>query len=348
MKKFISVLLACVLILTLAGCISTRSDTPISGSDIVSDADSVVDSNVGSQVDGKSFARRDSYESNVFEPIPTGYIGWYDDCGTVVNFNYSAKTEDGYEYEKHALVYLPKGYNAEDKNMRYNVVYLMHGSGDDETWYLVDSTRMTQTRRLFDSMVSSSDIAPCIVCTPTYNIPDYEPEDHTAAFVYEFKNYLMPALESEFNTYAKDTTPEGLKESRWNRAFVGFSAGSSLTWNIFDHCIDEVAYYIPVSGAYRGGFEGSESEKAAYLEQRIAEAGYTWEDFIIYTVDGGVDDLAYESVNEFVNALHEYPDTFKFCDDFSTGNIYYTSVDGGHAMYSVFNAMYNALPKFFG
>ncbi len=324
MKRTLSLILALLLLITAAGCSAGKEGGP---------------------TEPDSFARRETYADNAYEPIPSGYIEWLEDCGTVVDFNYIAKTEDGVEYEKHSFVYLPKGYDANDKDRKYNVIYLMHGGGDDETWYFADTARMSQARRFFDSMMEADDIVPCIICTPTYNIPGYE-GDSTEAFAYELKNYLIPALEGEFNTYAEDTTPEGLKASRWNRAFVGFSMGAATTWNVFANCLDEIAYYIPVSGGFRGG--DSTEESAQILEQSVIDAGYTWEDFVIYAVCGGESDLAYSSMNEFIDALKKHSDTFIFCDNFADGNFYYTQVDGGHAIYSVFNGMYNALPKFFG
>ncbi len=44
-------------------------------------------------------------------------------------FTYNAKTQEGEDYVKRALVYVPYGYDAEDKDTRYNVMYLMHGHG---------------------------------------------------------------------------------------------------------------------------------------------------------------------------------------------------------------------------
>lgn len=75
-----------------------------------------------------------------------------------------------------------------------------------------------------------------IVVCPTYNNEsDTESSDYSLAleltdnYHNELINDLIPAVESTYSTYAADTTPDGLRESRDHRAFCGFSMGSVTT-----------------------------------------------------------------------------------------------------------------------
>ena len=57
------------------------------------------------------------------------------EAGTLEELVYETKAyaTDGRSVTKRALVYLPYGYDP-DKN--YNILYLMHGTGDDENYWL--------------------------------------------------------------------------------------------------------------------------------------------------------------------------------------------------------------------
>lgn len=58
-----------------------------------------------------------------------------DQQGTVEEITYQTKAyaTDKRIVEKKALVYLPYGY---DESESYNILYLMHGTGDDEEYWL--------------------------------------------------------------------------------------------------------------------------------------------------------------------------------------------------------------------
>ena len=70
--------------------------------------------------------------AEISEVIPVKYITQrFDQCGTIEQISYTTYDYfgDGSEIEKYANVYLPYGYDKEEK---YNVLYLMHGIGGDE------------------------------------------------------------------------------------------------------------------------------------------------------------------------------------------------------------------------
>lgn len=70
------------------------------------------------------------FPDNAYNDIPAGYKDNITECGTLEEFHYSAVSFSDEEYDKTAYVYLPFGYDSEDKETKYNVLYLMHGGGD--------------------------------------------------------------------------------------------------------------------------------------------------------------------------------------------------------------------------
>lgn len=70
-----------------------------------------------------------------YEALPESYKLANEQAGTVEEFFYDtlAYTDDGVAREslrKRALVYLPYGYDA---SKSYNILYLLHGGGEDES-----------------------------------------------------------------------------------------------------------------------------------------------------------------------------------------------------------------------
>lgn len=290
-------------------------------------------------------ARKMEFPDNTYVKIDSDYRLGVTQRGKTVLFTYDAQTPDGVAYKKSALVYLPYGYDPEDTETRYNVFYLMHGSGQNNMEFLKGMGAMSSTSMMLDAMIEKGRIAPTIVVTPTFKIPGYDEGYGASNFWYELKNYLIPAFESQYNTYAMDVTPEGIHASRGHRAMGGFSMGSMCTWIVFSNCLDEIAYYMPIAG----GFWGSNSAMgpAMQLADSVAAAGYTKDDFFIYAGCGGPGDIAYSGMNDLIDSMTQLTDTFVFCENFRDGNLYYTQCDGGHSRNTVEMIMYAGLPTFF-
>ena len=99
--------------------------------------------------------------------------------------------------------------------------------------------------------------------------------------------------------------------------------GGVCTWGVFDHCIDQIGCYIPISGdswiAGMGNGEGS----AKYLADTFTMTGYKPTDFRVYAGCGSSSDMAY-------------------------GNLYQAfSEKSGHDNTTIMNIIYNGLPKMF-
>ena len=95
--------------------------------------------------------------------------------------------------KKSAYVYLPYGYS---KEKEYNILYLMHGTGDDEKYWLKTNP---YNKTMLDNMIADGDIEPLIVVTPTFYVEDDCADDLdqlTYSFAKELRNDLMPEIES--------------------------------------------------------------------------------------------------------------------------------------------------------
>ena len=123
------------------------------------------------------------------------------DCpqqGKVEKVSYKT-TVYGNNIDKSAYVYLPYGY---DSSKQYNIMYMMHGGGGNESSIFIESTVM---KKYLDWMIMNKDIEPMIVVTPTFN--NAAGSDMTANaknFWNELAKDVIPAIESKYSTYAKN------------------------------------------------------------------------------------------------------------------------------------------------
>ena len=153
------------------------------------------------------------------------------EAGTLEELVYETKAyaTDGRIVKKRALVYLPYGYDAEKS---YNILYLMHGTGDDENYWLQTHA---YNKVMLDRMIAQGEIAPLIVVTPTFYVEDDGKDSSldilTFSFREELRNDLMPAMESKYATFAETADDAGFTASRDHRAFAGLSRGAVTTAN---------------------------------------------------------------------------------------------------------------------
>lgn len=152
----------------------------------------------------------------------------------------------------------------------------------------------------------------------------------------ELVNDLIPAVEGTYSTYAEDTTPEGIRQSRDHQAFCGFSMGSVATWRTFQYCLDEFRYFMPSSGSLTTDGE--------YMSSLVRDSGHVWNDFFIFAASG-TDDFAYSSFKAQIEAMAETDDgTFRFADNEKEGNLYFLEQEGGtHSGEYAMEYFYNGL-----
>lgn len=150
--------------------------------------------------------------------------------GTVEALTYTTKAyaTDERQVQKTAYVYLPAGY---DPSMEYNILYLLHGTGDSERSWLLDHP---ENKDMVDQLIEQNVIEPLIIVTPTFYVEDDcagNLDALTYSFVKELRNDLMPAVESCYSTYAATADEQGFADSRDHRAFAGLSRGAVTTYH---------------------------------------------------------------------------------------------------------------------
>ncbi|OUM62184.1 carbohydrate esterase family 1 protein [Piromyces sp. E2] len=180
--------------------------------------------------------------------------------GSVVEINYptrdytveaSALTDED-RYKKHAWVYLPAGYDASDKNTKYPLFILLHGSLQNEnTWGLSNKGRGGKIKGYMDRGMASGEVEKFILVAATgVSSKNWGPngvgDDYPAYEVFgqELRADLLPYIRANFN----------VKEGRDNVALAGLSRGGGQTMNIgVKQCLDIIAnfatYSAPVSNA---------------------------------------------------------------------------------------------------
>ena len=219
--------------------------------------------------------------------------------------------------QKKALIYLPYGY---DKTKQYNIFYLIHGGWSNETTLMGTDRNPTYFKNVIDHAIEDGKMQPMILVFPTYNnTSENDSSDYSLAlqltdqFHNELVNDLISAVESQYSTYATETTPEGLKASRDHRGFGGFSMGSVNTW-----CT--LRYFMPMSGSY--------TSDGDYMADLVSNQGYGPEDFFIFAASG-TDDFAYNSFKNQINAMTDGSnDIFRLATSKADGNVVFLQREG--------------------
>ena len=263
------------------------------------------------------------------EYIPDGYENPATQQGTLNKLTYDTWESFSYEQKsnkitKEAWVYLPYGYTDEEE---YNVFYLSHGGWSNETTLMGTDDNPKSFKNVIDNAIQDGNIKPLIIVLPTYNnTSENDSSDYSLAiqltnqFHNELVNDLIPAVESKYSTYAKDTTPQGLKESRDHRGFGGFSMGSVNTWNTFRYCLDYFRYFMPMSGRYTTDGE--------YMADLVRQQGYSSQDFFIFAASG-TDDFAYSAFKAQIMAMaNNSGGMFKLAKNESEGNMSFLEREG--------------------
>ena len=261
--------------------------------------------------------------------IPDGYENPATQQGTLNKLTYDTWESFSYEQKsnkitKEAWVYLPYGYTDEEE---YNVFYLSHGGWSNETTLMGTDDNPKSFKNVIDNAIQDGNIKPLIIVLPTYNnTSENDSSDYSLAiqltnqFHNELVNDLIPAVESKYSTYAKDTTPQGLKESRDHRGFGGFSMGSVNTWNTFRYCLDYFRYFMPMSGSYT--IDGE------YMADLVRQQGYSSQDFFIFAASG-TDDFAYSAFKAQIMAMaNNSGGMFKLAKNESEGNMSFLEREG--------------------
>ena len=202
-----------------------------------------------------------SHMCNGFEiPDPDGSFYELKDVphGNVLIKNYFSKTINSW---RHIFVYTPPGYEA-NASIRYPVLYLQHGGGEDERVWI----EMGRTNIILDNLIAEAKVKPFIVVMETSaaykpgEVPPQpfrpqpagaRPATQSAAgarprMMFSFDTYkevmindMIPFIDSHFRTLTDGS----------NRAMAGLSMGTFVTRVVALANLDKFSYI----GIFSGG-----------------------------------------------------------------------------------------------
>ena len=277
--------------------------------------------------------------------VPASYDEPSEHPGNVTRLDYESRdfVRDGAVITKTAYVYTPYGYDVE-ADTRYDIVYLMHGWGGRAGEYF----SFTPTKNMLDRMIEAGDIAPMIfVSASFYN--DNSDRDFSSSieefreFHRDFEEFLMPAVEGTYRTYAESTSDEDLRASRDHRAFGGFSLGSVTTWLEFCYDADYIRYFLPMSGScwYYGTYGNFRfRDNVDFIESLVKDHDLDERGYFIYHAVGTEDAVKSQSIDMAEEMLSR--------GTFPPEHYVFYQKDGGyHDFDAVREYLYNALPLFF-
>jgi len=282
------------------------------------------------------------------EKIPDEYFKTSKQPGTLAELYYY--TYESFSYyrkskplKKRAIVYLPYGYN---KNQKYNVFYLMHGGWGNETTMLGTPEHPSIFKNVIDNAIAAGEIKPLIIVCPTYNNTNENGLDSsnfslamqlTKNYHNELLNDLIPAVEGVYSTYAVSTSKKDLTSSREHRGFGGFSMGAVATWRTFQYGLDYFYYFLPMSCG------------TTLDDENIFSAAkrYNPHDYFVFVITG-TNDFAYSYDKARADLMRKSP-YFIDVDNRADGNFAFRVKQGySHDMQAAMEYIYNGLKAFWG
>ncbi len=270
--------------------------------------------------------------------LPAGITEACERAGTVTEEHYATWRYDldgkrGAPVVGTLYVYTPYGY---DPEKQYDILYLMHGGGETAAYWFGEDIYAEGGARyepqhahtavhLLDQRIAAGDCPEMIVVTPSFmhqfdeghNLFSPGTDAWLETFAYEFRNDILPFVESKYSTYAEGFPIEAnLIASREHRAYAGFSMGSFTGFQaIWMHCLPYVGYIGNFSGCdlQQTGIAGRVAEKL------IGDAG-EYPVLYWYNSIGSKDSLHDEHLGAYRLILSRCPGLFREGDDPSAGD----------------------------
>ena len=191
---------------------------------------------------------------------------------------------------RQAYVYTPPGYDSNPK-LRYPVLYLQHGSGEDQTSW----TRQGKVNLIMDNLIAEGKARPMLVVMEQgYTVKAGKTGLETApgaagnaAFGELVVNDLVPMIDSTYRTL----------DDRHSRAIAGLSMGAGQAMQIGLGNLDRFASIGSFSGGSRG-FDAKTSYQGAFADAKAVNGKLD-----LLWIGCGTADRAYASATSLHQAL---------------------------------------------
>lgn len=278
---------------------------------------------------------------------PEFLTGWLPDefyqetehAGTVTAVEYDTKAFAAYDqltYHKRMNVYLPYGY---DESKPYNVLVLIHGQGDNEDDWLVETHESGGHamcgRVILDNIFERGLAEPCIVVTPVTETKFVQ--GLTAGIVQmqdELREAILPYIVEHYSTFAKDGSIASLQAARSHFGLGGLSNGALFTYEGgMRHDFDLFGSYC----AFSGNGEPWKTVKAIQSKE-FAEFPVD----CLFTGAGSLNDWQQNYTKIGFEYFVEKDVRFQEGE-----NAWRVDVDGGHEWKVWFTCLYNAMQVMF-
>lgn len=320
MKKIVALFLALAMVLSMT--------TALAGRTAPEDKKIITNNDFGAETYFKKYDAK-FYDAASEEP------------GEIVKVEYTTNAY-GEPLNGWVNVYVPYGYDA---SKQYNIIYFLHGTNEDQTSFVSDD----RAKNALDNIIEAGVTDPFLMVFPTYYY-DYENRAiDIPAFRTELVESIMPAVESQFSTYAASTDREGLAASREHRAISGYSRGSYATWHMMNGLLDTAKWWLPMSAAISGEAEmevpgPAFSEQVAWLDAAIdSQPGY---DYFIILGCGGGRDMMYDVVTGLFGEMVK-DDHFSYGNDPTVNNLFFNMSAEVHQTLMARFYFYNAFDIMF-
>ncbi len=258
--------------------------------------------------------------------------------GQVREVWYPSKPTGGW---RHALVYLPPGYDTAP-GTRYPVLYLQHGGGEDETGWI----RQGRANFILDNLIAAGKARPMIVVmaygyarragAPAAAAPSAPAgpdarrrvmQEMASAFEADMTEALIPFVDATFRTMA----------DRDHRAMAGLSMGGFQTFQITLNRLDLFSHIGGFSGA--GGLTGRALDPKVDFNGVFADPkAFASKVRLLWL---GIGTAEPERMREGIRSLH------KALTDAGIAHVYYESPGTDHEWQTWRRDLHDFVPRLF-
>lgn len=275
----------------------------------------------------KYLLRDDNYE------VPAGYADVKAEVeGTIEDITYpSTVITEGATINRKAKVVLPKGYDRNNTNKKYPVIYMNHGIFCNETTLAGDKVQNVFWNAIAEGVAEEAILVFPNCCANETGSGEGHSLEHYQAydkFVNDLKQCLMPYINANYSTYT----------DRDHTAVCGFSMGGRVSLHVGFTLQDSFGYvgaFCPAPGIF-GHTDNGVTEEGLFTQESFKINEKYIDDTLVMIVKGTEDGVVHRYPADYHNALVNN----------AIPHIYYET-EGGHEGKVYKHGFYNFLKRIF-